>query len=173
MTEKMSDWEQAVEYGNHLFGSFPTETGQCVTGVLHYNGNVFESYVDSGQFKTYTNWIQEYGQTPLSEALEDFVRGEEMNMTECVVNNTHFEEKKLTSAGMGGWRYEFDRKQSFKRSVLRSNTLLDAVVIFNRYGEVYCPIEDAEMIRETYWEYVDENYEHRHSHQAATKNKAE
>lgn len=156
---RMSERDQVIEYGRHLFGVFPWRGEQNVTGVIHFDGGYFESYVGTGNWSQYPNWVREYTETPLGSALEAYVEGREMESDGVV----------LESAGMSGWRFEYQRKRAFRRAVLTGSVDLGTVAIINRYGEVYCPPDDAESVREQYWEYVDRHYEHRHSHYSVTK----
>lgn len=163
-------WGQAVEYGRHLFGVFPLEYEQKVTGVLHHDGNVFQSYVGTNCWRKYPNWEQSYKQTPLKDALEAYVNDEEMQTTECMYHCTIFEESEpLVSAGLTGHRYEYERKRAFRNEILTDRIELGEIAILNRYGDIYCVEGRRDSIQERYWEFVDANYDHRHSYHAATK----
>lgn len=168
-----TDWGKAVEYGRHVFGVFPLNEEQIVTGILAHQGEHFTSYVDDGSFKSYANWQQDYKATPLKDVLEAFVEEKEMHTTEMSIGSEYYEQKFIESAGMGGWRFEYERKRAFRRAVLHGDVELETVALFNRYGEVYCPKDEAENVREKYWEFVDENYQHRQSHYEVTTSKGE
>lgn len=164
---RKSEWGQAVEYGRHLYGVFPKAGEQMVTGLLSHDGNCFMSYIDDGKHK-YPNWIQNYKQTPLSNALEAFIDGEVMAIEKSSVDNREHPELVLESAGMGGWRYEYKRKRNFRRQILKSEVDLETTAIINRYGEVYCPRVDISQVQSKYWEFIEREYEHTHSHHEAT-----
>lgn len=170
----VTPFDRAVEYGEHLFGVFPHEEETTyVTGLLHHEGNYFESYVDSGSWRQYPNWVREYQETPLKDALEAFVEEEEMHTTEGCFDGEYYNEQPMESAGLSGWRYKFERKRGFRQSVLRGNTTLGVVALFNKYGDVYSLPGAADYIEERYWEYVDENYEHRHKRFTPGKTQSE
>lgn len=165
---KLSKWEEAIEYGDHLFGVFSRGGKQKLTGVLHHDGNIFESYVETDQWGKFPEWVQEYQETPIGNALEAFINGKQMIVEESSVDNFDHPELELQSAGMGNWRFEYEKKRRFRSAILRGEIDLQTTAIINQYGEVFCPQIDAEQIRSKYWDYVDENYEHRQSYQRNT-----
>lgn len=171
MTRELSEWQEAVEYGRHVFGVFPNDGGQILTGLLHHDGEYFTSYVDSGSWNEYPFWYREYEHTPLRDALEAFVTEDEMQTTEGVFKNQYYEQEPLESAGMSGWQYRYQSKRSFRRSVLRGDVHLDTPAILNRYGDIYCPEDDAENVREAFWETVGDS--DRRSHYSASKTKSD
>lgn len=164
-----SEYMEAIEYGNHLFGAFPNGDGIILTGLVAYQGEYYESYIGTGNWSGYPDWIQEYEETPLKDALEALVTGEEMHTTECVVNNQHYEEQVLESAGLTGWKYEMERKTDFRSAITRGGLNLGVPIVFNSYGDIYAPSGSGEKIRGVYWDWVEDNYEHRHSHHFETK----
>jgi hypothetical protein len=170
MSDNIRDtaWGKAVEYGRHVFGVFPFDGDQMVTGLLAHDGEYYQSYVDDGSFKSYQNWRQDYTKTPLKDALEAFVEGHEMKTTGVAINREFYPEKSIESAGMDDWRFEYERKRAFKNAVLRGEVDLGVIALFNSYHEIFCPPDEAEGVREKYWEFIGENYEHQQSHYEAT-----
>lgn len=165
MNNTLSDRELAIEYGRHVLGVLPDNT---VTGIIAHKGQFWKSYIDTGSWSKYPQWERDYDYTPLSSALVQFVGGEEMEINECVYEGTHYKSAPMESAGLSGWRYEYERKRRFRKEVLWGNITLPAPAVFNQYGNCYIEVGHTEEVDDLYWDFVEENYEHRHSHYAAT-----
>lgn len=163
----LSERELAIEYGTHIKGILPCGT---VTGVLVHEGKIWKSYVETGGWENrHEMWDREYTMTPLRSAFQQFVDGEEMFIEgQVAYNGRSYDEAPIVSAGMGGWRFEYRRKIAFKKAVLRNEISLPAPAIFNRYGACFIEEGYEDDVIEKYWEFVDANYEHRHSHQEVT-----
>lgn len=168
----MSDWDETIERGRHIYGVLPDGT---VTGVLCHprKDDVFyESYIEGPGHPRFPRWEQHYERTPLGIALEEFAR--EGPLGDLAVLSCYYEGREYEGGGMEGgcltgWRYEYERKVRFKRQVLRGNIELPAPAIFNRYGNVWIQEGYGEQVQDLYWEFVESNYEHRMSHYSDTK----
>lgn len=164
--DRLSQRDEAIEYGRHVFGVLPDGT---VTGLLAHKGEYWESYVESGKWSRFQDWEQDYQNTPLGEALESFVEGEEMWTTHTAYNGEEYQRRQLVSGTFSNWRFEYERKRAFQKAVLRGDVRLPTPAIFNRYGDCFIEEGSTDYLEERYWEFVDANYEHRQSHQAVTK----
>jgi hypothetical protein len=168
--DRLTDRDMAIEgYGNTVKGVLPDGT---VTGVMSYDGKLFKHYVETGCWETrHKYWEQDYEKTPLKDALEQFVAGDEMWTTEGSYRGVHYQKRPMESAGLSGWRYEYERKRAFRKAVLSGEITLPSPAIFNRYGNCYIDQRHIEQVEEAYWGFIEENYRHKHSHHSATKSK--
>lgn len=164
---ELTDRELAIEYGHHIKGILPCGT---VTGVLTHNGEIWKSYVETGNWGgRHEMWDREYTMTPLRNAFQQYINGEEIFIEgQVAYNGRSYDRAKMVSAGMGGWRFEYRRKIAFKKAVLSGEISLPAPAIFNRYGGCYIEEGYEEDVIEKYWEFVDANYENLHSHHEVT-----
>lgn len=171
MTPEMTNWDEAVEYGHHLKGVLPDGT---VTGVLcHPSENVFfKSYMEGPEHPRYPRWEREYQKTPLHEALEKFAKEgptADLILKPVKYNDNIYYYGSMEGGCFTGWKYEYERKLSFRRSVLRGEIELPAPALFNKYGNVWIQEPHGEDVRELYWDFIDNSYDNRMSHYAATK----
>lgn len=162
--QPLSPWEEAIEYGSHVFGVLPDKT---VTGLLSYDGRFWKSYIHS--WEKYFQWEQQYDETPLADALEAFVEDREMWIAQCSYNGEEYAMAPMEGGALSSWRFEHRRKLGFKRAVLRGDYSLPAPAIFNRHGDCFIEAGNNQRVVDLYWEYVDENWEHRHDHHTAVK----
>lgn len=164
---ELTPWEEAIEYGEHIFGILPCGT---TTAVLAHNGKLWKTYIDSGDDTKWGTFERDYDRTPLRQPLEEFVH--EGPMGEMVLDHVAYNGREYQPEEMEvcfkGWRYEYERKRHFKRRVLKENISLPEPALFNRYGNCYTVSSAVDEVKDLYWNFISSTYEHRHSHHAVT-----
>lgn len=170
MNNQLSEWDQAIEYGEHLVGMLPDGT---VTGLLVHDGNWFKSYMEGPEHTRYPRWERDHDQTPLGDALESFAvdgGGAILTLEECYYNGTYYDTEDLVGGVLTGWEYEYERKRKFKKYILRGKIEIDAPVLFNRFGNIWTTEAFSNQLETKYWKFIEGRYEHKMSYQKATKN---
>lgn len=137
--DRLSDRDMAIEgYGNTYKGVLPDGT---VTGLMSYDGKVFEHYVNSGEnVWRHQRWERDYEATPLRTPLELLGTGQghsALRTDECFYNGVQYSAQPMESCGMSGWRYDLADKRAFERLVLKGDVKLPAPAVFSKYGNIY------------------------------------
>lgn len=157
--DRLSDRDMAIEgYGTDYKGVLPDGT---VTGVMSYDGRVFEHYVESGTWNNrHPKWECKYEETPLKSPLE--VMGENtfrpaMKTDEVSYKGTYFEGAEMESVGLNVWKYDYHNKMRFKRDVLGDKIHLPAPAVFSQYGNIYIEEGHVEEVLDLYNEWKQSN----------------
>lgn len=156
---RLSDRDMAIEgYGTDYKGVLPDGT---VTGVLSYDGRVFEHYVESGSWNNrHPKWEREYEKTPLRTPLEMMateITTQAMKTDEEVYKGTYFEGEEMESAGLSGWKYDYHNKMNFRRAVLGDKIHLPAPAVFSSYGNIYIEEGHTDDVLDLYKEWKQSN----------------
>lgn len=155
LTSKMyvenQEYLMIQEYGYHLYGWLPT--GE-VTAIVHSQGEYVPSHI---------NEYILYDETPLKDALEEYVRGdkEDMEVPDYGYWNSERREEYFHQSGSlrpalsGLSALWWDYKNPFKEKVLNGDIHLgDTPAIFNRYGDVYVHEDETESVRKQFKEFA-------------------
>lgn len=157
--DKLSDRDMAIEgYGQDYKGVLPDGT---VTGVMSYDGRVFNHYVKTGCWShRHEHWEQDYEATPLRSALEILatnVGHPAMKTDEVSYEGEYYSSQPMESCKMSGWRYDYHDKQRFRRLVLQGEVTLPAPAVFSKYGNIYIEAGYEEKVRDLFWNWARSN----------------